>query len=113
MKICLAKSICLCLPLSMFGFGMVIGGCAGDYIPPMSVTAGFFGAQVTVAEPGFTVPAKVMPTTSVIQPTLLVPASEPIASNGSVPVTTAVGETTNVPVVVAPVSSPVLAIPAK
>jgi hypothetical protein len=93
------------------GIGFVLG-CAGSYFPPMSVTAGFFGAQVTVAEPGFTVPAKVTPTNGVMQPTLLVPASEPIAVNSTVPVTTANGATTTVPIKIAPVPVPVLAIPA-
>jgi len=103
--------ICDC-PLS---WGALIGafmcGCAGSYVPPVSVSGGFFGATVTVSEPGFTVPAKVVPTTAVLQPTLMVPASEPIASSGSAPVTTAAGDTTNIPVVVAPVTSPILAVP--
>lgn len=89
---------------------LALAGCAGSYVPPVSVSAGFFGATVTVAEPGFTVPAKVVQTAAVIQPTLMVPASAPITS-GSVPVVTQAGETTNVPVVAAPVSAPVLAVP--
>ena len=95
------------------GLAIVFSGCAaGSYVPPMSVTAGFFGAQVTVAEPGFTVPAKVTPTNGVMRPTLLVPATEPVAVNASVPVTTSNGATTTVPVKIAPVTAPILAIPA-
>lgn len=90
-----------------------IAGCAGSYVPPVSVSGGFFGATVTVSEPGFTVPAKVTPTALVTTPTLLVPATEPVASNTSVPVTTASGASTIVPVVVAPVNAPVLAVPSK
>ena len=93
------------------GLACVFAGCAGSYVPPVSVSGGFFGATVTVAEPGFTVPAKVAPTATVTQPTLLVPASEAIAVNVSAPVTTSSGATTIVPVVVAPVTSPVLAVP--
>ena len=91
-------------------FFLALAGCAGRYVPPVSVSAGFFGATVTIAEPGFTVPAKVVQTSSVVQPTLIVPLSAPITS-GSVPVVTQVGETTNVPVVAKPVTGPVLAVP--
>lgn len=105
--------ICDC-PLA---WGALVGtflcGCAGDYIPPMSVSGGFFGASVTVSEPGFTVPAKVTPTSGVTTPTLLVPAAEPVAANSTVPVTNESGATTNVPVAVAPVATPVMAVPMK
>ena len=79
-------------------------------MPPMSISAGFFGANVTVAEPGFTIPAKVVPTSSVAAPTLLVPAGDPVTT-GTIPVTAASGEKTNVKVQVAPVDVPVLAVP--
>jgi hypothetical protein len=95
------------------GAGYFFCSCAGSYVPPVSISGGFFGATVTVSEPGFTVPAKVTPTALVSTPTLLVPATEPVAANASVPVTTSSGESTTVPVVVAPVSSPILAIPSK
>lgn len=94
-------------------FALILCGCAGQYIPPVTFSGGFFGATVSVSEPGFTVPAKVVPTAVVSTPTLLVPASEPVAANTAVPVTTASGASTLVPVVVAPVSVPVLAVPVK
>jgi hypothetical protein len=93
-------------------FCILLCGCApGSYVPPLSVSAGFFGAEVTVAEPGFTVPAKVVTSAAVSIPTLMVPATEPVAAIGSVPVTNTAGQTTTVPVVTAPVISPVLAVP--
>lgn len=91
---------------------LLLSSCtAGTYVPPVSVSAGFFGAQVTIAEPGYTVPAKVIPSAAVVQPTLLVPPSAPVTS-GSLLVVTSAGETTNVPVVVSSVQVPVLAVPA-
>src|SRR5260370_22125068 len=96
MKICL---------LALF-----LGACAGQYVPPYSVTAGFFGASVTVSQPGFTVPAKVVQTASVVAPTLMVPANAPV-TGGVVPITTSAGATEKVPVIVAPVSTPIFAIP--
>ena len=92
---------------------LLFSGCAGQYVPPVAVSGGFFGATVTVSEPGFTVPAKVVSTSTVATPTLLVPATDPVAGNDKVPVTNASGSTTIVPVVVAPVSTPVLALPIK
>lgn len=92
----------------------LLAGCAGQYVPPVSVSAGFFGAQVTVSEPGFTVPAKVVQTASVIQPTLMVPITAPLMSGAIVPVTNAAGQQTIVPVVASPsVSQPILAVPTK
>ena len=90
---------------------LLVTGCAG-YVPPISVSAGFFGATVTVSEPGFTVPAKVVPTAAVVVPTLMVPAAAPKTS-GSVPVVNAQGATATVPVIIAPVTEPVLAVPSK
>ena len=91
---------------------MLLAGCAtpGSYSPPWSATVGFFGAQVTVAQPGYEVPAKVMTSADVTQPTLLVPANAPVTS-GIVPVTTASGVSASVPVKVATVTQPVLAVP--
>ena len=90
---------------------LLLAGCAGSYVPPVSVSGGFFGGPVTVSEPGFTIPAKVAPTTLVSTPTLLVPSTEPVAANSSVTVTTATGASAVVPVMVAPVSVPALAVP--
>jgi hypothetical protein len=101
------------LTIGAFALAALMDGCApGSYVPPVSVSAGFFGASVTVAEPGYTVPAKVVSTAAVVTPTLMVPAGDPVAG-GSVPVTTQTGATTVVPTVVAPVTAPVLAVPAK
>ncbi len=95
-----------------FLFVLVLSACApGTYVPPVSISAGFFGAEVTVAEPGYIVPAKVVTTQAVQQPTLIVPPTAPIAT-GSAPVITSTGEKTNVPVIVSSsVASPVLAVP--
>jgi hypothetical protein len=102
--------ICDC-PL---GWGALAGtflcGCAGAFVPPVSLTAGFFGATVTVSEPGFTVPAKVVPTAAVVTPTLLVPSTDPVTT-GTIPITTTAGTAVNVPVTVAPVTQAVLAVP--
>ena len=89
----------------------LLTGCAGAFVPPVSLTAGFFGASVTVSEPGFTVPAPVVPSAAVSTPTLLVPPTEPVAASITAPVTTAAGTSVAVPVVVAPVTEPVLAVP--
>jgi hypothetical protein len=90
---------------------LLLSGCAGQFVPPVSVTAGFFGATVTVAEPGFTVPAKVVPTSAVVVPTLMVPPGASVTS-GSIPVTTTTGASATVPVTVGPVTEAVLAVPA-
>jgi hypothetical protein len=89
---------------------LLLSGCAGQYYPPVSVSAGFFGATITVSEPGFTVPAKVVATAAVSSPTLMVPATDPVTS-GSIPVVTESGVSTTVPVTVAPVTQAVLAVP--
>ena len=88
----------------------MVGCVAGSYVPPASVS--ILGI-VTVSEPGFTVPAKVVPTAGVVTPILMVPSSEPIASSVTVPVITAEGVTVTVPVAVAPVTAPILAVPPK
>ena len=87
---------------------ILLSGCAGQYVPPLAVS---FGGLVTVSEPGFTVPAKVVQTAAVTQPTLMVPSTDPAASMKTIPVTTASGSNATVPVTVAPVTQPVLAIP--
>jgi hypothetical protein len=89
---------------------LLFSGCAGAFVPPVSLTAGFFGATVTVAEPGFTIPAKVVPTSAVTNPTLLVPSTSSVTS-GTAMITTETGANTMVPVSVAPVSQPVLVVP--
>lgn len=93
-------------------FTLILGACApGSYIPPVSISAGFFGAQVTVAEPGFTVPAKVVKVPDVTSPTLIVPFGA--TPKDSVPVVNSTGKATSVQVVEAPVDKPVLAVPVK
>jgi hypothetical protein len=95
---------------------LALCGCApqtpGTYVAPWNAGVGFFGAQVNVGQPGYTVPAKVVPDPTVITAVLKVPPNTPITSD-TVPVVTASGVTTNVPVVVAAVPEPVLAVPAK
>jgi hypothetical protein len=89
---------------------LVLCGCApGSFSPPWSASFGFFGAVVTVGQPGYIVPAKVVTTSTVSTPTLLVPADAPVGD--TVPVTTSTGKTTIVPVKASAVSVPILAIP--
>lgn len=96
-----------------FSLIALLCGCAGQYVPPVSISGGFFGASVTVSEPGFTVPAKVVSTAAVKQPTLMVSPSDPLAASDSTTVTTSIGSSATVPVMVAPVSAPVVAVPSK
>jgi hypothetical protein len=79
---------------------------------PFSVSGGFFGASVSVDFPEGIKPVPVTKTASVSTPTLMVPPDSTITS-GTVPVTTASGQTTSVSVTAAPVTSPILAVPAK
>jgi hypothetical protein len=96
------KRLALLLFLSLAGCGT-----------PFSVSGGFFGASVTANFPeGINVPAQVVADPDVTVPVLKVPANAPVTS-GTVPVTTANGTTTTIPVVVAPVAAPILAVPAK
>jgi hypothetical protein len=78
----------------------------------MSVSAGFMGADITVATPGWSAPVKVTPSAVIQSPALLVPLGSPIADNDTATVNDK-GTTAVVPVVEAPVSAPVLAVPAK
>lgn len=80
---------------------------------PFSVSGSAFGTKVVVNFPdGFKAPTKVVSEPSLKTAILKVPASAPVTS-GTVPVTTQSGKTTDVPVVVADVSKPVLAVPTK
>jgi hypothetical protein len=109
------EDLCLVLMYAWLAvmLAFVLTGCAapGTYVPPVTISGGFFGATVSVGLGGYTVPAKVV-SAPVATPTLMVPASAP-QTGGIVPVTTATGQTTSVPVVVAPVDAPVLAVPSK
>ena len=80
--------------------------------PPASISAGFFGATVTVATPGWSAPVPVVPTPSMLGPALLVPIGSPIAVNDTATINDH-GTVALVPVVEAPVSKPVLAVPPK
>ena len=85
-------------------------GCSS--FPPSSVSAGFMGASVTVATPGWSKPVAVVPSPAIQSPALLVPFDSGIANNALATVTD--GKiTATVPVVEAPVKTPVLAVPAK
>jgi cation transporter-like permease len=89
-----------------------LGSCAS--FPPSSVSAGFFGANVTVATPGWSAPVPVVPYAVITKPTLLVPEQSPAANES----TATVAPTANTPartvaVVVAPVATETLAIPVK
>ncbi len=102
-----------CKPV-MISMVLCIAGCSalppGTYVPPVTITPSFFGAQVAIQMGGYTVPVKVVPTAAVVVPTLMVPPVSPI-TKGSLPVTNDVGQTATVPVTVAPVIEPVLAVP--
>jgi hypothetical protein len=82
--------------------------------PPASVSAGFFGASVTVATPGWSSPVPVVESHILTQPTLMVPAGSPAANEETATVApTATSPSTAVPVVVASVKTETLAVPAK
>jgi hypothetical protein len=83
-------------------------GCASA--PPGTYSAGFMGAQVQYSTPGWSAPVAVVPSSVITKATLLVPVNSPAASS----LTAQSADTgVSVPVVVAPVAKPVLAIPAK
>ena len=93
---------------------LTVAGCTapGTYLPPVAVSAGFFGAAVTVAlngPNGVTVPAKVV-AENVNTPTLIVPTTAPVTT-GNVVVTNASGQAASVPVKTGNVGQPVLAVP--
>jgi hypothetical protein len=76
--------------------------------PPASVTAGFFGATIEVATPGWSAPVPTTPSAVITEPTLLVPANS-VAADHATATVSATGRV--IPVVVAPVAAPVLAVP--
>jgi ABC-type transport system involved in cytochrome c biogenesis permease component len=93
--------------LSLWLILLSLEGCAS--FPPLSVSAGFMGASVTVATPGWTAPVPVvaLPVTS---PVLLVPPGSSEESATVLP--TATTPATTVAVVVSDaVKKPTLAIP--
>jgi hypothetical protein len=92
---------------------ILLCGCTtpGAYVPPWYASASVGPAVVSVGQPGYTVPAKVVPTAGVTVPTVLVPVGHPLADNATVPVTTGEGNTVIVPVAIAPVLTPILAVP--
>jgi hypothetical protein len=85
-------------------------GCSSA--PPGTYSAGFMGAQVQYSTPGWSAPAKVVPSAAITTPALLVPADSPVANELTATVQ-GNGTTTSVPIVVAPVAKAVLAVPAK
>jgi hypothetical protein len=96
-------------PISLL---LALGLCACSSFPPSSVSAGFMGANVTVATPGWSAPVKVVPTAAIQSPALLVPLDSPIAKDDQATVRDG-SITATVPIVSAPVAAPVLAVPAK
>ena len=80
--------------------------------PPLAVSAGFLGATVGVSTPGWQKPVPVVPTPAITSPALLVPIGSPIAGNETATVTDH-NTTAVVPIVEAPVDTPVLAVPKK
>jgi hypothetical protein len=95
-----------------FGLFLMFAGCSS--FPPSSISAGFFGANVTVATPGWSAPVPVVESKVITKPTLLVPADSPVAKVAIATIQpTATLNATAVSVVVAPVAAPVLAVPAK
>jgi hypothetical protein len=93
-------------------FLWLLSACSS--FPPSSVSAGFFGANVTVATPGWSKPVAVVPYAVITKPTLLVPSTSPAANELTATVApTATTPATAVAVVVAPVATETLAIPVK
>lgn len=93
------------------GLAALVVGCAS--FPPLSVGAGFMGANVSVSTPGWSAPVPVVASPAVTKLTLLVPSDSPAASQTvAIVAPTATTPAGSVPVVVAPVAEPTLAIPA-
>lgn len=92
--------------------GEILSGCAGQYVPPLAVSGSFFpGTSVTVSEPGFTVPAKVVTSPAIAKPTLMLPLASPLPGPDAV-IQTGAGQKSTVPVIKAPeVTQPILAVP--
>jgi hypothetical protein len=91
---------------------LALSACAS--FPPSSVSAGFFGANVTVATPGWSAPVPVVTSPVITKPTLLVPAGSPAATELTATVApTGTTPATAVQVLVAPVKTETLAVPAK
>jgi hypothetical protein len=80
--------------------------------PPLTVGAGFAGATVQVSTPGWSAPVPVVASTVITKPTLLVPDTSPAATELTAQVEASSSiQATSVPVVVAPVAQPTLAVP--
>lgn len=78
---------------------------------PFSISGGFIGASITVNFPdGIHKSVPVVPTPEIQSPTLLVPIGSPIADHDSVTVNDGKVIST-VPIIEAPVTAPVLAVP--
>jgi hypothetical protein len=95
----------------------VVVGCSS--FPPVSVSAGFMGAKVKVQTPGWSkAEVPVVQSQALTTPTLLVPMGSPVADELTAKVTSvagtgeAAGGSSVVPVVVAPVKTETLAVPA-
>jgi hypothetical protein len=94
------------------GLAALVVGCAS--FPPLTVGAGFMGANVSVATPGWSAPVPVLATPNVIKPTLFVPPDSPAASQSvAIVAPTATTPAGSVPIVVANIAEPTLAIPGK
>jgi len=86
---------------------LVLSAC--ENLPPLSFTAGFMGAQVTVATPGWTKEVAVERSKIIDAPVLMVPpGTMRVTSQTIAEVTDAKGDQSTVPVIEAPVSVPVL-----
>jgi hypothetical protein len=94
--------------LSLTAISAFLGSCSS--FPPSSISAGFFGANVTVATPGWSAPVAVVPSPAIQSPALLVPLGSPIADNDQATIHDH-NITAFVPIVEAPVAAPVLAVP--
>jgi hypothetical protein len=84
---------------------LLLAGCQSA--PPGSYGVNAFGFGVTYSTPGWSAPVPVVKSEIVTAPTLMVPANSPAASSQIA--TSQTGSA--VPIVVAPVAAPVLAVP--
>jgi hypothetical protein len=90
---------------------LLLCNCAS--FPPLTVGAGFMGATVDISTPGWSAPVPVKPSAAVEKPVLMVPLNTVDAPKTATINGTASKPPSVVPVIKAPVTAPVLAVPVK
>lgn len=97
--------------LGFFFWGwLVVSLTSCSSAPPGSYGVNAFGIGATYSTPGWSAPVPVVQSAILTKPTLLVPADSPAATS---PTAQAADTGVVVPVVVAPVKTPTLAVPIK